>query len=63
MAKVKAIKRGFDGFVVREVGEEFEFEGEIGSWMESLEDDKKAAAKSKDVKPADEKPKAKKEDL
>jgi hypothetical protein len=31
--KVKAIKRGYDGVQVREVGEVFEFKGKLGSWM------------------------------
>ncbi len=37
MAKYKAIKPGYDGIKVREAGEEFEFDGKPGSWMETLE--------------------------
>lgn len=53
--KVVAIKRGFDGQVVREVGEVFDFEGELGSWMKHA-DMKKSDEKKQDLKA--EKPKA-----
>lgn len=35
--KVKAIARGFDGNVVREIGDVFEFEGKLGKWMEKVD--------------------------
>lgn len=40
MAKVKAVKKGFDGKRIREVGEVFDFEGKPGSWMEVVEEKK-----------------------
>lgn len=40
MKKYRAIKRGYDGIVVREVGDVFEFAGKPGSWMEPIEDKK-----------------------
>lgn len=57
MAKVKAVKRGFDGKRVREIGEVFEFEGKPGSWMELVEEKKPAKPAKLDkveeaVKPA-----------
>ena len=56
MAKYKAIARGFDG-LIREVGDEFEYEGKPGSWMQLIEEPKPA----KEAKPEKAKPvKAKK---
>tara|TARA_R110001599_G_scaffold171353_1_gene362434 strand:+ start:446775 stop:446948 length:174 start_codon:yes stop_codon:yes gene_type:complete len=40
--KVQATKVGFDGIKTREIGEVFEFKGELGSWMKEV-----------DAKPAD----------
>lgn len=34
--KYKALKRGFDGLKVREIGEEFNFLGKPGSWMKPV---------------------------
>lgn len=61
--KVIATKRGFDGIVVREVGEEFDFPGEHEPyWMKPVDEkkaeDKKAtpaapAAKAKPAKSSD----------
>ncbi len=57
MAKYKAIKRGYDGIKVREIGEEFEFVGKkAGSWMELVDKVKPSpvkAAEIKSEKPAD----------
>lgn len=39
MARYRAIRQGFDGKVVREPGEEFDFDGEKGSWMEAIDDE------------------------
>jgi hypothetical protein len=37
MARVRASRQGFDGKVIREPGEEFDFEGPLGSWMETMD--------------------------
>lgn len=37
MARYRANRQGFDGKVIREPGEEFDFEGAPGSWMESMD--------------------------
>lgn len=55
MAKYKALKRGYDGSKVIEIGEEFEFSGKPGKWMELI-DDSKPAPKAQPK--AEEKPKA-----
>jgi hypothetical protein len=40
--RVKAIKKGYDGKQIREPGAVFEFEGKLGSWMEVVDEKKKA---------------------
>ncbi|MBF8177810.1 hypothetical protein [Herminiimonas contaminans] len=37
--QVIATKKGFDGVKTREVGEEFSYEGELGSWMQETKKD------------------------
>ena len=47
--KVRAKAKGFDG-KIRNIGEEFEFEGtedQVGSWMEVLEAPKKKRTRKK----------------
>jgi hypothetical protein len=39
MARYRALERGYDNVKVREVGEEFEFEGMPGPWMEPIDED------------------------
>lgn len=46
MKKYVAIKKGFDGMVVREEGEVFPFEGKPGSWMKLAEGEKEEAHSS-----------------
>lgn len=53
MPKYKAIARGFIGRIVEE-GEEFEFDGPQGSWMEKIE---QGEAKQSEAKPAKDKAK------
>lgn len=36
--QVTAIKKGYDGVKVREIGETFEFDGPLGSWMVDAND-------------------------
>lgn len=47
MKKYRAIKRGYDGVVVREVGVIFEFAGKPGSWMVPVEDKEEVKPKEK----------------
>lgn len=37
MARYRANRQGFDGKVIREPGEEFDFDGAPGTWMESMD--------------------------
>lgn len=37
MGRVRALQRGYDGAAIREAGEEFDFHGRLGSWMEPLD--------------------------
>jgi hypothetical protein len=37
MARYRANKLGFDGKQLREPGEEFDFDGEPGHWMDALD--------------------------
>ncbi len=57
--KYQAIKRGFDGIVVREVGAVFEFEGKPGSWMKPVEEGAPAVAPVKEDRPPSKKLKEK----
>lgn len=58
MATYKAKARGYCGAKVREVGEEFQFDGVPGSWMEPICKDAKEKVealkveKNKSAKPA-----------
>lgn len=45
--KVKALKRGFDGVVIREAGEVFEFKGEVGDWIVAVDEDAKPSKAAK----------------
>lgn len=37
--KVRALRRGYDGKQIRDEGDEFEFAGPLGSWMEPIDAD------------------------
>lgn len=54
--KVRALREGYDGARVRKRGEEFAFEGELGSWMEEIgpaqQVDAAPAARTVMLKPA-----------
>ncbi|XGC82040.1 hypothetical protein ACES2L_06025 [Bdellovibrio bacteriovorus] len=45
MALYIALQRGHDGIVIREKGEQFQFNGKPGKWMKLVSDEKKAAPK------------------
>lgn len=47
---VKAKARGFDGQVVREKGEVFEFKGKLGRWMEPYKAEAPKAEKPVEAK-------------
>ena len=54
--KVKALKVGWDNVALRKVGEVFDYDGPLGSWMEVVKVPEKTVTK----KPAAKKPKTKK---
>ena len=46
--RVRAKARGYDGVTVREVGDEFDFNGKLGSWMEPVDGSASGGDKSGD---------------
>lgn len=51
MARYKAKSKGYDGVKLREPGEEFDFSGPQGKWMELVEDKPKTQKPAKAEKP------------
>lgn len=52
MIRVRATERGYYGDVIREAGDEFEFDDKkhvLGSWMEPLEVPKHEAPKTRNI--------------
>jgi hypothetical protein len=54
MPRYRAKEPGYDNVKLREVGEEFDFEGKPGPWMERVDAEEKGKSKSK-AKAEDEK--------
>jgi len=55
MAKMKAIKKGYDGKQIRNIGDVFDFEGKPGSWMQRVDEKAESGGPSKPEKPASKK--------